>query len=365
VRRFSYDLPLHGGKAPRWLFARMVKLAREITVCLVEEFGPAELLRRISDPLWFQALGCVLGFDWHSSGVTTTVCGALKEALRDTGGELGVFAAGGKGARSRRTPAEIEETGMRHGIDADPLVYASRMSAKVDSAALQDGFQVYQHTFFFTTEGKWAVVQQGMNEDTRTARRYHWLCEGGIDFVCEPHAAVCSDVTVTPLNLVARESGAARESIAALSGEPPEAVLREVRLIHAGGLPARHRVSMGDIDPRKLHTVLLRTYERAPRTFEEVLGIRGVGPKAVRALALVGELIYGTPASVRDPVRFSFAHGGKDGTPYPVDRETYDRTIETLHALVNRSRVGYTEKKHALRRLHAAFGAGGKREEGG
>ncbi len=350
MRTGTARLPLHTGRAPRWLFERMVRLAREIVRLLVEEHGPDEVLRRLSDPFWFQALGCVLGFDWHSSGVTTTVCGALKEALRPTGGDLGLFVAGGKGRASRRTPKEIETACEAPGLDAAPLVRASRMSAKVDSAAVQDDHQIYHHAFFFTARGSWCVVQQGMCAEARTARRYHWLGEGVRAFDEEPHAAVCAQGPRPTLNLVARESGGARDASVELC-RSPEVVLDAVARARELRMPARHLVSLADVDPRYLRRILLETYERAPGDFETLLGLPGVGAKTLRALALTAELVYGTPASTRDPARFSFAHGGKDRTPFPVDRETYDRTIELLRRAVDRSRVDRSDKVKALRRL--------------
>ena len=347
-------LPLHYGAAPRWLFERMVRLARQITLVLVEEYGSQEVLARLSDPLWFQAFGCVLGFDWHSSGLTTTVCGALKEGLRGLEGDSGLCVAGGKGKTSRRTPAEVEVFAERFGFLPAPLVYASRMAAKVDSAALQDGYQIYHHTFIFVPDGHWTVVQQGMNEATRYARRYHWLSSDLDDFVCEPHKAICSDgCGDVRLNMVAHEADACRQMSACLAGEPPETLVRELKRLQALELPARHHLDLSDIHPDKLARIFLRTYEQPPADFEQLLGTEGVGAKSVRALALVSELVYGAKASVRDPARFSFAHGGKDGHPYPVDRETYDRTIEALRAAVERARLGQREKLDALRRLAA------------
>jgi hypothetical protein len=348
------SLPLHYGAAPRWLFERMVRLARQITLVLVEEYGPQEVLTRLSDPLWFQAFGCVLGFDWHSSGLTTTVCGALKEGLRGLEGDSGLCVAGGKGKTSRRTPAEVEVFAERFGFLPAPLVYASRMAAKVDSAALQDGYQIYHHTFIFVPQGAWTVVQQGMNEATRYARRYHWLSSDLDDFVCEPHKAVCSEARGgVQLNMVAQEADACRQMSARLAGEPPERLVRELKRLQSLELPARHHLELSDIHPERLARIFLRTYEQPPADFERLLGTEGVGAKSIRALALVSELVHGAKASVRDPARFSFAHGGKDGHPYPVDRETYDRTIEALRAAVERARLGQREKLDALRRLAA------------
>jgi hypothetical protein len=356
MRTGHAQLPLHGGKAPAWLFSRMVRLSRELMAQIVEAYGPDEVLRRLSDPFWFQALGCVLGFDWHSSGVTTTVTGAIKEAVRGRERDYGFFAAGGKGAVSRRTPAEVASACDRLARDPAPLVYASKTAAKVDSAAVQDGYQLYHHAFFFTPGGGWCVVQQGMSEASRTARRYHWLSDRVASYVEEPHAAVCCDARGASLNLVAQESAATRSAAAELAGRPPEETLSALKHVPELVLPGHHDVRGADIDRRYLHKILLRTYERAPEDFETLLGIPGVGAKTLRALALAAELVYGTRASTRDPARFSFAHGGKDGHPYPVDRETYDRTIEVLGAAVRRAKVGQTDKVDALKRL-AAFAA--------
>ena len=349
-------MPLHYGKAPPWLFQRMSRLAREITIIIVSDFGPAEMLRRVSDPYWFQAFGCVLGFDWHSSGVTTTVCGALKDGLKGLEKDLGLFLAGGKGRASRKTPAEIQDLGWLVGIDPAPLVYASRLSAKVDSAAVQDDYQIYHHCFFFTGGGEWAVVQQGMNEVNRYARRYHWLGEGVADFVCEPHAAVCSDARGEALNMVAAESNAARRTVTSVATEQAvETNLHELGRIVTLELPRRHHIIAADIHPDRLTKGLAVIYDRQPRGFEELLSLEGVGPKTVRALSLISELIYGVPASFRDPARYSFAHGGKDGVPYPVDRKTYDQSIDLLARSVSRSRLEGSEKKAALGRLDRGF----------
>ena len=329
----------------------MVRLAREILLLLTAEHGPEEVLRRLSDPFWFQAFGCVLGFDWHSSGVTTTTCGAVKEAVRGLERDLGFYVAGGKGAVSRRTPEEIAGACERLGRDPAPLVYASRMAAKVDNTAVQSGHQLYHHAFFFTEEGRWCVVQQGMSAATRTARRYHWLGEKIASFVNEPHAAVCCDARGVTLNFVAEESRDARVAAPELAGGGPEKTLAVVERARSLVLPRAHVLRPEDIDPRHLKKILLRTYERAPKDFEALLGIEGVGPKTLRALALVAELVYGARTSTRDPARFAFAHGGKDGTPYPVDRAVYDTTIQMLQDVLSQAHADLSEKVKALRRL--------------
>ena len=349
-------LPLHHGRAPRWLFERMVRLSREITIAIVTDFNAEEMLRRLSDPFWFQALGCILGWDWHSSGVTTVVCGALKEGIRGVEHELGLYVAGGKGNTSRRTPAEVTRFGDACGIDAVPLVYASRMAAKVDNAALQDGYQLYHHTFLFTAAGKWAVVQQGMNDRNRYARRYHWLGGEVKDFVCEPHSAICTEAWGEALNMVASESEQARQVVTQLAaGHKPEVLLDELTRLKTLDLPSRHYLSMDDINPDRLQKIFVHTYERRPECFESLLGMQGVGPKTIRALSLLSELVYGVAPSVRDPARYSFAHGGKDGHPYPVDRETYDKSIDVLSRAVKKAKLGLRGELEALSRLHRMF----------
>jgi hypothetical protein len=346
ARTGTARLPLHGGKAPAWLFRLMKPLAREITLAVVEDAGPAEMLRKLADPFWFQAFGCVLGFDWHSSGSTTVACGALKEGLAGIEREVGLFVAGGKGRTSRKTPDEIRA--LETALDVDPagLVYASKLAAKVDNTAVQDGYQLYHHTFVFTPAGEWCVVQQGMSDASGYARRYHWLSEEVADFVNEPHAAVCAADSGGPvLNLVAAESSAARARSAVLAAEKPEVVMNELRLA------AHHDVRLTDINPDRLRSVFESTYQQPPAGFEALLATPGVGPTSIRALALLSELLYGDRPSFRDPARFSFAHGGKDGHPYPVDRTTYAATIDTLRTALGRARLGQTERLAALKRL--------------
>jgi hypothetical protein len=356
-RSGSAILPLHGGRAPRWLFERMAQLAPAIVEAIVVERGPAAVLERLSDPYWFQAFGCVLGFDWHSSGVTTTVCGALKQGLAGREADTGIHVAGGKGKTSLQTPAELASIGARTGLDGARLAYNSRMAAKVDSAAVQDGFGIYHHSFFVTSAGEWAVVQQGMRPHDGCARRYHWLGTRVSDLVCEPHAAVCSEATSPVLNFVAAESSDARTALTTLAREEPAHVAREMAQLLTLELPARHWVDVRrDVHAGRVHQVLLTTYERQPENFEALLATRGVGPAALRALALVAEIVYGAPTSTRDPARFSFAHGGKDGHPFPVDRAAYDHSVDWLRTAVERAKLGVSDRTTALKKL-AAFHA--------
>lgn len=351
MRTGNVDLPLHSGECPRWLFERMARLSRSILMLLVREEGAAGVLKRLADPFWFQALGCVLGFDWHSSGLTTTVCGALKEALRGHEGELGLFIAGGKGKTALKTPQQIIAYGEKFGLPnfIQNLIYASKMSAKVDNTAIQDGYQLYHHTFIFSAKGEWAVVQQGMNPGAKRARRYHWLGEKISSFVVEPHSAICCDHREKQvLNLVAASSEASRQAISGLACSNPEKVVKEyTKLV----LPSRHSLFMEHLRPESLQRVLLQTYERQPADFEAVLSIPGIGPKTIRALSLIAELLYGTRPSYQDPAKFSFAHGGKDGYPYPVDRRLYDRTIAILEQAIKEAKIGREEKLEAFKRL--------------
>jgi hypothetical protein len=372
--RQTADLPLHSGNAPAWLFGRMVEMAGAIGGLIVRDAGPQELLRRLSDPFWFQAFGCVLGFDWHSSGVTTTVCGALKESVRRHGAELGVVVCGGKGATSRKTPIEIQRACERTGNPADELVRASRLAAKVDSAAVQDGYQIYHHCFLFEPRSQaWCVVQQGMNERLRYARRYHWLSEQLQSFVDEPHAAVACDQRGRVLNLVAGEGDAHRKAVASLAREHPERVLREIQPLLDGCpmplfdpprsprtpekpdlvMPAHHAIGVQDLHPSCLKKVLIQTYEQQAKDFEQLVGAPGIGPHALRSLSLLAEVIYQAPASRRDPAAYSFAHGGKDGHPYHVNRALYDANIERLRDAVSAAKIGRTNKIEALRALGA------------
>lgn len=377
MKRRLADMPLHRGKAPPWLFRRMARMAGGITMAVVDTFGSLEMLRRLADPWWFQAFGCVLGFDWHSSGLTTVTCGALKEAQRIFGDDLGIFVAGGKGSTSRRTPTEIKAAADRHGISqGDRLIFASKMSAKVDSAAVQDGYQLYHHSFVFTRDAAWCVVQQGMNDATSRARRYHWLSQTLDNFVCEPHEAI-HDGSGAPminrdsirLNMVAHEAQANRKASSAVARLNPDHVMDQLRHLTDGPTlfaPSHHPILTQDINVDHLRRIIRTTHEQHPSDFVALLGTQGVGPATVRSLSLLAELIFDAPSSNRDltprpdampshePPRwadYAFAHGGKDGTPFPVDRKNYDRNIEILVDAVRRARIGDQDKTEALRRL--------------
>ena len=371
MKRRIAELPLHGGKAPPWLFKRMARLAGAVTMAIVDEHGPETMLERLSDPWWFQAFGCVLGFDWHSSGLTTVTCGALKEAAKLYGDDLGILVAGGKGGTSRKTPDEIAVASDRHAItNGDRLIHASRISAKVDSSAVQDGFQVYHHSFVFTPKGGWCVVQQGMNTDHGQARRYHWHGATVDDFVCEPHAALhdgsdTPSLFEAPLNMVAREAEASREASTALVRDEPDLVLEAVDRATEGPTlfaPRHHWLLPSDVNSARLRKIVRDAHEHHPADFETLLGTPGVGPATVRSLALLAELIYDTPACREDVAAgrrygekrwadYAYAHGGKDGTPFPVDRATYDINIAVLTNAVRKARLGITEKSEALKRL--------------
>jgi hypothetical protein len=343
------ELPLHYGRAPRWLFEKMTRLAGAIIEVMVVEQGSDQFLRRVSDPYWFQSFGSILGFDWHSSGLTTTVCGAMKEGTRKISRHLGIFFCGGKGATSRKTPLQIQGICEELSVDPDRLIYASKISAKVDNTCVQDGYNLYHHLFIFTKNGEWSVIQQGMNPENRFARRYHWLSMKLDSFVNEPHAAICCDARKDSLNLVAEESGLSRNVVAKIARAKPDRTMKEASRILK--MPSRHPIVEMDISPEYFHKMLLKTYERTPENFENLIGIEGVGPKTVRALALIGELVYGANPSFRDPARFSFAHGGKDGIPYPVDRTTYNESIAYLESAIKKAKIGESDRLKALRKL--------------
>lgn len=343
------DLPLHNGTVPRWLSERMARLGREIVRILVEEQGADAFLSRLSDPFWFQSLGCVMGMDWHSSGITTSVMGALKRGLNPLSHELGVFVCGGRGRYSRGTPDEIIDISSREGLDADELVRSSRLSAKVDNSCLQDGFQIYLHNFILTREGHWAVVQQGMNKESAMARRYHWHSPKLESFVLDPQAAVSGKNQGELINLSDGRSSDAHNAILDFTRQSNSVQTGELRQLL---MPSRHDVRPEDIDPKRLGAVLAVAGESGVTDFSDLLMIQGLGPRTLRSLALVSEVIYGKPCRFDDPARFSFAHGGKDGHPFPVPLKVYDETLQYLGRSVSRSRVDESEKRDSLKRLH-------------
>lgn len=355
-RTGTLDLPLHSGKAPHWLFEKMHRLARSICEITIIEFGEEYLLERLASPYWFQSFGCVLGFDWHSSGLTTTVCAALKEAFRDLNC-YGIYVCGGKGASSRKTPQEIREIGDRLGKDPKDLIYASKMAAKVDNNALQDGFNLYHHTFIFTREFKWIVIQQGMSERGTWARRYHWHSSSLSSFVNAPHKGIVSERYFLTLNLIDESRGDLRELVTQLANESKDKNLKYIISLKEDiyKLPVRHRVLIKDINPKYLDKTFLKTYTEKPKDFETLLSLEGVGAKTLRALALISDLIYGKSVSFRDPARFSFAHGGKDGYPYKIKLADYQQSIEVLEQLINKAKMDYTDRVKALRRLHTFY----------
>jgi len=380
MQRGIATFTLDYGKCPRWLFEKMVRLGREMTEVLVDEYGPDEFIRRLADPVWFQSLGTVLAFDWNASGLTTILTAALKEAIRGQEKDLGIFICGGKGKTSRKTPDEIGWWGERLSLPQNhirSLVYNSKMSAKVDSSLIQDGYQIYHHSFFFSRNGSWAVVQQGMNTQNATARRYHWYSEKIKDLVCEPHSGIATQVRKkSMLNLTAKSSDKTRIVSTELARAGYQRLRRDFEILrrHSSEFSrmiaiksgqekltlleianvefSHHPVEFEDFSQSKyLQKILSRLGEHQPKTYEELLATDGVGPKTVRALSLVSEVIYGAAPSYEDPARYSFAHGGKDATPYLVDRTTYDQTIEILGNAVRKSKINPVEKDKVLRRL--------------
>jgi hypothetical protein len=363
-RSGSADLPLHGGRVPAWLGERMTRLGTVMAEAIVHHYGRDELLRRIAHPFWFQSFGAVMGMDWHSSGITTSVIGALKRGLNPLAGELGIHVCGGRGRHSRQTPAELVAAGERAGFDGAALAGASRLVAKVDSAAVQDGFELYLHSFIVTRDGKWAVVQQGMNGASRTARRYHWLSEGLKSFVDSPHSAIEGRQQGAIVNLADRRAEASRNAqLELLAQMGPDRLAREAAVLERGPgkaaepllphlvMPDHHDVRAGDVILRRLHGTLAAAAEAGPKDFAELLQVPGVGARTVRSLAMVAEVIYGAPCRFADPARFSLAHGGKDRHPFPVPTKVYDKTIGVLKSAVESAKLGNEEKLGAIRRL--------------
>lgn len=381
MKRGIATFTLDSGQCPKWLFERMVKLGREITEILITEYGPNEYIKRLADPVWFQSLGTVLAFDWNASGLTTILTAALKEAIRGREFEFGVFICGGKGKTSLKTPDQIASWGQRLQLSdnsTNKLIYNSRMSAKVDSSLIQDGFQLYHHTFFFSKNGAWTVVQQGMNQKIKRARRYHWHSENIRDLIVEPHSGIISDPvkSIGTLNMTAKDSDKNRSLSVDLVQSGSQTLMKDLQILrkHSSKLSKVLKLQQGEDQLTlmdlpdyefKTHEVLFEDFSRSkyldkiffklninkPKTYEELLATQGVGPKTIRALSLVSEVIYGAKASYTDPARYSFAHGGKDCTPYPVDRQTYDQTISILKHAVQKSRIDISEKNKAIERL--------------
>lgn len=344
----SADLPLHHGYVPNWLAERMSKLGFAITEAIITEYGTAEVLRRLSDPFWFQSLGAVMGMDWHSSGITTSVMGALKASLNPHFKQLGIYICGGKGQRSKNTPDELIKFSEKTGLDGPALVHCSRLSAKVDNTAIQDGFQLYAHSFIVNTDGLWTVVQQGMQTRGTTARRYHWHSSHLESFVDEPHTGICGINQGSILNLTAKAALPARKAIMAMTLERPEIMIAEVRKLV---MPAHHELRAKDVNLKRLGAMLWLSHEKQPADFEALLLLEGMGPRTLQSLALVSEVIYGAPSRFSDPARFSFAHGGKDGHPFPVPVKVYDETIHVLSKAVAQAKIGQTDKQQAIRKL--------------
>ncbi|MDB5132334.1 MAG: hypothetical protein JWR02_2083 [Mucilaginibacter sp.] len=347
-RSGSADLPLHYGHVPPWLAERMAKLGLAVVENIVLDYGKDEVLRRLSDPFWFQSLGAVMGMDWHSSGITTSVMGALKGAVNPHSRELGIYICGGKGKYSRKTPDELLKIGESTGLDGNHLVKCSKLSAKVDNTAIQDGFQLYTHSFILSSSGKWAVVQQGMSAQSKTARRYHWHSEGLTSFVEDPHTFIYGQNAGQILNMADKQADSSRKGVMQIAAENPDHMLKEINKLV---MPAHHDVKAKDVDLKRLGAVLWLAHEKQPKDFEELLLLQGLGPRTLQSLALVSEVIHGTPSRFKDPARFSFAHGGKDGHPFPVPTKVYDETIGVLQNAIHKSKLGNSEKNEAIKRL--------------
>lgn len=346
-RRYA-DLPLHYGKVPPWLAQRMSTLGGAIVESIVLEYGRSAVLSRLSDPFWFQAFGCVLGMDWHSSGITTSVMGALKGAINPRFNELGIYIAGGKGKHSRQTPGELLRLSDRTGLDGNALVRSSRLAAKVDNTAIQDGFQIYMHSFVVTRDGEWAIVQQGMDDSTGMARRYHWHSETVKSFTETPHTFIYGKNQGAILNLTDLEANATKAGMLELVAEKPSVILPEVQRVI---MPSHHELQAKDVDLKRLGATLALAHDRGLRDFESLLLLEGVGPRTIQSLTLVSEIIHGTPSRFTDPARFSFAHGGKDGHPFPVPTTVYDETIGILQTAVEKAKIGDTDRQSALKNL--------------
>lgn len=376
------DLPLHGGTVPKWLADRMMQMGSLIIESIITNFGKKEVLVRLSDPLWFQSLGAVMGMDWHSSGITTSVMYALKRGINKRAKDFGLCVCGGRGKYSRRTPDELMFLADATGLDGTKLINSSKLVAKVDSTAVQDGFQLYMHNFVLSNEGDWTVIQQGMNIESKTARRYHWSSENLKSFVEEPHTGITGENQGLILNLTAKDAKETRSHILDFSKENPDKMIKEIQNVfkHEENInkinsikndniliaqnktiasetrsivmPHHHEVRAKDVNLKRLGAVLATAYESQPQNFEGLLLTPGLGPRTIQSLTLVSEVIYGTPSRFTDPARFSFAHGGKDGHPFPVPLKIYDDSIRILHESIERSKLGYKDKSECIKRLH-------------
>jgi hypothetical protein len=342
------DLPLHGGRVPAWLAQRMTTLGTGIVESVLYHYGDSALLSRLSDPFWFQALGSVMGMDWHSSGITTSVLGALKRGINPRANELGIWICGGRGRHSRKTPDEVRSVADTTGANGEALVRASRLAARVDNNAVQDGFQIYLHGFIVSRAGEWAIVQQGLNDATGMARRYHWHSATVKDFVIEPHTAIIGENRGAIMNLVDREAQPAQHAMVMLSHDRPEIVLNEARTLR---IPAHHDLREKDVDLKRLGAVLAVAHEQQLRDFASLLLMENLGPRTLQSLALVAEVVHGTPTRFTDPARFSFAHGGKDGHPFPVPLKTYDESIAVLRRALDAAKLGNSDKIDGFKRL--------------
>jgi hypothetical protein len=342
------DLPLHGGRVPPWLAARMEKLGTAITEAILQHYGTKEFLSRLSDPFWFQALGAVMGMDWHSSGITTSVLGALKRGINPRAHELGLYFCGGRGKQSRKTPEELLAVAESRSLNGGELVRASRLTAKVDNNAIGDGFQIYLHSFVVSAAGDWAVVQQGMNDGNGLARRYHWHSAAVKDFVCEPHTGIVGENEGEILNLVDHRAADAQRALLTIAGQTPDVTLRDVRHLV---MPGHHEVMARDVDLKRLGAVLAVSYEKQLRDFASLLLVENLGPRTLQTLALVAEVVHGASSRFSDPARFSFALGGKDGHPFPVPLKTYDESLGVLRRALDSAKLGHTEKVDGFKRL--------------
>lgn len=351
MQRAYADLPLHYGQVPPWLYQRMSKLGVAIVEAIAMEYGRNAVLQRLSDPFWFQALGCVLGMDWHSSGITTSVMGALKRSVNERSKELGIYICGGKGRFSKETPSELMRIADQTGLNGDMLVRNSKLSAKVDNTAIQDGFQIYLHSFILTSDGEWAVVQQGMNDATGMARRYHWHSPAISSFVEEPHTFIYGAGQGRIINITDKKADSTRSGILQLAKENPAHLLPEIKKLT---MPRHHDVKAQDVDLKRLGSVLAVAYQKENLDMESLLLLEGLGPRTLQSLVLVSEVIHGTPSRFEDPARFSFAHGGKDGHPFPVPTKVYDESIKTLEVAIQRAKMGITDKNEAIKSLSKA-----------